>query len=134
MLEFICASVAVDEDRVFEPLRQRMNEYFPLTEDDNIRLESQKPLNSPTQYGPDYYGEFLCAWLSDSERKSVRNLLIDVVSFLPEFNNNPEVNSIACEVLKLREDEEIPASELSKTPKEKGRDVLKLMTLLFKNN
>ena len=134
MLEFICASVAVDEDRVFEPLRQRINDYFPLTEDDNIRLESQKPLNSPTQYGPDYYGEFLCAWLSDKERKSVRNLLLDVVSFLPEFNNNPEVNSIACEVLKLREDEEIPASELSKTPKEKGRDVLNLMTLLFKNN
>ena len=134
MLEFICASVAVDEDRIFEPLRQRMNDFFALTEDDNIRLEAQKPLDSPTQYGPDYYGEFMCAWLSDSERKSVRNLLLDAVNFLPDFKDNPEVNSIACEVLRLREDEEIPPDELKKSTKERGRDVLKLMTLLFKNN
>ena len=111
-----------------------MNDFFALTEDDNIRLESQKPLDSPTQYGPDYYGEFMCAWLSDSERKSVKNLLLDAVSFLPDFKDNPEVNSIVCEVLRLREDEEISPDELRKNTKEKGRDVLKLMTLLFKNN
>lgn len=134
MLEFICASIAADEDRVFEPLRQRMNDYFRLTEDDNIRLEAQKPLDLPTQYGPEYYGEFLCAWLSEDERKSVRNLAVDAVGFMPEFANNPEVNSILCEVLKLREDEEISEKELRKSTNERGNEVVKLMALLFKNN
>ncbi len=133
ILEFICASIAADEDRVFEPLRQRMNDYFKLTEDDNIRLEAQKPLNLPTQYGPDYYGEFLCSWLSEDERKSVKYLVLDVLSFMPEFGNNPEINSILCEFMKLREDEEIPASEMSKSSSDRGTEVLKLMTLLFKN-
>ena len=134
MLEFICASVAVDEDRVFEPLRQRMNNYFKLTDEDNIRLEAQKPLNLPTQYGPDYYGEFLCAWLSEDERKSVRNLALNIVSFIPEFANNPEVNSVLCEFLKLREEEEIPPEVMMKSPTELGNEVLKLMGLLFKSN
>ena len=134
VLEFICASIAADEDRVFEPLRQRMNDYFMLTDEDNIRLEAQKPLNLPTQYGPDYYGEFLCSWLSDGERKSLRNLALDAVSFMPEFGNNPEVNSILCEVLKLREDEELSEQELRKTTRERGNEVIRLMGLLFKNN
>ncbi|MBR0034729.1 MAG: hypothetical protein IJP54_03540, partial [Synergistaceae bacterium] len=133
MLEFICASIAADEDRVFEPLRQRMNDFFPLTEDENIRLEAQKPLNLPTQYGPDFYGEFLCAWLSDNERKAVRNLALDAVSFMPGYGGNPEVNSILCEVLQLREDEEISEQELRRSPKDKGAQVMKVMTLLFKN-
>ncbi|MBQ7216113.1 MAG: TerB N-terminal domain-containing protein [Synergistaceae bacterium] len=133
MLEFICASIAADEDRVFEPLRQRMNDFFPLSEDENIRLESQKPLDLPTQYGPDFYGDFLCAWLSENERKAVRNLALDAVSFMPGYGDNPEVNSILCEVLQLREDEEIPDQELRRSPKDKGAQVMKVMTLLFKN-
>ena len=133
VLEFLCASLAADEDRVFEPLRQRMNDYFTLTEEDNLRLEAQKPLNLPTQYGPDYYGDFLCAWLSEDERRSLKYLMLDEVSFMPEFGNNPEVNSILCEVMKLREDEEMPASEVGKSPMDRGSSVLKLMTLLFKN-
>ncbi|MBQ3447304.1 MAG: hypothetical protein IJG37_06660, partial [Synergistaceae bacterium] len=134
VLEFICASMAVDEDRVFEPLRQRMNDYFPLSEEDNIRLEAQKPLNLPTQYGPDYYGDFLCAWLSEDERKAVKNLAVDAVSFMPEFMNNPEVNSVLCEYLQLDENEELTEQELRKTPKDRGSEVVKLMALLFKNN
>ena len=133
VLEFLCASLAADEDRVFEPLRQRMNDYFTLTDDDNIRLEAQKILNLPTQYGPDYYGDFLCAWLSEDERKKLKYLMLDAVSFMPEFADNPEVNSILCEVMKLREDEEIPAEELVRNQIERGSIVLKLMTLLFKN-
>ena len=134
VLEFICASMAVDEDRVFEPLRQRMNDYFPLSEEDNIRLEAQKPLDLPTQYGPDYYGDFLCAWLSEDERKAVKNLAVDAVSFMPEFMNNPEVNSVLCEYLQLDENEELTEQELRKTPKDRGSEVVKLMALLFKNN
>ncbi len=133
VLEFLCASIAADEDRVFEPLRQRMNDFFTLTEEDNLRLEAQKPLNLPTQYGPDYYGDFLCAWLSEDERKSLKYLMLDAVSFMPEFGNNPEVNSILCEVMKLREDEEMSAAEFGKNPIDRGSTVLKLMTLLFKN-
>ena len=133
VLEFLCASLAADEDRVFEPLRQRMNDYFTLTDDDNIRLEAQKILNLPTQYGPDYYGDFLCAWLSEDERKKLKYLMLDAVSFMPEFADNPEVNSILCEVMKLREDEESPAEELVRNQIERGSIVLKLMTLLFKN-
>ena len=134
ILEFICASIAADEDRVFEPLRQRMSDFFPLTDDDNIRLEAQKPLNLPTQYGPDFYGEFMCSWLSETERKAVRNLVLDAVSYIPGYGGNPEVNSILCEYLNLREDEEIPAQDLAKSPREKGAEVMKLMALLFKNN
>ena len=133
LLEFLCASLAVDEDRVFEPLRQRMNDCFALTEDDNIRLEGQKPL-VPTQYGPEYYGDFLCAWLSEDERKAVRNFILEAVSFMPEFGNNPEVNSILCEVLKLKEDEAIPEQEARKTLREKGKDAMRVLVPLFKNN
>ena len=119
---------------VFEPLRQRMSDFFTLTDDDNIRLEAQKPLNLPTQYGPDFYGEFMCSWLSETERKAVRNLVLDAVSYIPGYGGNPEVNSILCEYLNLREDEEIPAQDLAKSPREKGAEVMKLMALLFKNN
>ena len=134
MLEFMCASLAVDEDRVFEPLRQRMNDFFKLTENDNIRLEAQKPLCMPTQFGPEYYGDFLCSWLSESERKSVKNLVLDAVKVIPEFADNPEVNSVLCEVLKLREDEAESPDEALKSSANRGNDVLNLMTLLFKNN
>ena len=134
ILEFMCASLAVDEDRVFEPLRQKMNDFFTLTENDNIRLESQKPLCMPTQYGPEYYGDFLCSWLSEGERKSVKNLVINAANVIPEFMNNPEVNSVLCEVLKLREDEEESQEESLKSSANRGNDVLNLMTLLFKNN
>ncbi len=134
MLEFMCASLAVDEDRVFEPLRQRMNECFPLTEEDNIRLEGQKPLNLSTQYGPEYYGDFLCEWLSDTERKTLRNFILGAVSFLPEFGDNPEVNSVLCEFLRLDENEEIPEQELNKSLKERGKETMKVLSPLFKNN
>lgn len=134
ILEFTCSSLAVDEDRVFEPLRQRMNDFFPMSDDDNIRLEAQKPLNLPTQYGPDYYGEFLCAWLSEAERKSIKNMILCAVSFMPEFGNNPEVNSVLCEYLGLDENEELTEQELTRTPKEWGIELLKLGTLLFKNS
>ena len=133
ILEFTCASIAADEDRVFEPLRQRMNDFFVLSDEDNIRLEAQRLLDLPTQYGPDYYGEFMCAWLSENERKSVKYLVLDIVSFMPEFGNNPEVNSILCEFLKLDEDEQTPPEEIMKKPGDRGSEVLKLMGMLFKN-
>ncbi len=132
ILEFTCASIAADEDRVFEPLRHRLNDFFKLTEEDNIRLEAQRVLDLPTQYGPDYYGEFLCAWLSEEERKAVKYLVLDIVSFMPEFGNNPEVNSILCEFLKLDENEQTPAEELTKKTSDRGSEILKIMNLLFK--
>ncbi|MBQ3403011.1 MAG: TerB N-terminal domain-containing protein [Synergistaceae bacterium] len=134
ILEFTCASIAADEDRVFEPLRRRMNDYFTLTDDDNLRLEAQRPLNLPTQYGPEYYGEFLCSWLSENERKSIKGMILHAVSFMPEFGGNPEVNSILCEVMKLRESEEPSAEDLAKSASTWGNEVLNLMTLLFKSN
>ena len=134
ILEFICASIAADEDIIFEPLRRRMNDYFTLSDDDNMRLEAQKPLNLPTQYGPEYYGEFLCAWLSENERKSIKGLILHAVSFMPGYGGNPEVNSILCEVMKLREDEEMSKEDSAKTASDWGNEVLSLMTLLFKSN
>ena len=134
ILEFTCASIAADEERVFEPLRRRMNDYFTLTDDDNIRLEAQKPLNLPTQYGPDYYGNFLCSWLSEDERKSIKGLILNALSFMPEFGENPEVNSILCEVMKLRETDEPTPEDLGKTANDWGHEVLELMNLLFKSN
>lgn len=134
ILEFICAAVAVDEERVFEPLRQRLNDFFQLTEDDNLRLEAQKLLDMPTQYGIDFYGEFICAWFSEEERKKIKYLVIEVLSFMAEFANNPEVNSILCEFLKLREDEETPAEELVKANGDRGSEILKIMGMIFKNN
>ena len=134
ILEFICSAVAVDEERVFEPLRQRLNDFFALSDDENIRLEAQRLLNMPTQYGIDYYGEFLCAWFSEEERKKIKYLVIEILSFMSEFENNPEVNSILCEFLRLREDEETPIEELNKTPSDRGSEILKIMGMLFKNN
>ena len=109
-----------------------MNDFFKLTDEENIRLEAQRVLDLPTQYGPDYYGEFLCAWLSEDERKAVKYLVLDIVGIMPEFANNPEVNSILCEFLKLDENEEIPPEELVKKSGNRGNAVLKIMNLLFK--
>lgn len=134
ILEFICAAMAVDEERIFAPLRQRLNDFFVLSDDDNIRLEAQKVLNMPTQYGVDYYGEFLCSWLSDEEREKVKYLVLDILSFMPEFANNPEVNSILSEFLKLRADDEPTPEEASKNSGERGSEILKVMGMLFKNN
>ncbi|MBQ3446172.1 MAG: hypothetical protein IJG37_00830, partial [Synergistaceae bacterium] len=94
---------------------------------------AQKPLNLPTQYGPEYYGDFLCSWLSESERKSIKGLILQAVDFMPGYGGNPEVNSILCEVLRLKEDEEPTQEELAKTSSAWGSEVLNLMTLLFKS-
>ena len=126
--------MAVDEERIFAPLRQRLNDFFVLTDEDNVRLEAQKVLDMPTQYGIDYYGEFVCSWFSDDERKKIKYLILDILSFMPEFANNPEVNSILSEFMKLREDDEIPPEEASKTSGERGGEILKIMGMLFKNN
>ncbi len=60
--------------------------------------------------------------------------MINAANVIPEFANNPEVNSVLCEVLKLREDEEESQEEMLKSSSNRGNDVLNLMTLLFKNN
>ena len=134
ILEFTCAAIAVDEERVFEPLRQRLNDFFVLSDDENFRLEAQRLLDMPTQHSIDYYGEFLCAWLSEEERKKIKYLVLEILSFMPEFANDPAVNSILCEFLKLREDEETPTEELNKTPGDRGSEILKILGMLFKNN
>ena len=134
VLEFICALAFAREERLFEPLRQRLNDYFKLSDDDNLRLEAQRALNLPTEHEPEYYGEFLCAWLSEDERKKLKGMMIHAASLLPEFADNPEVNSILCEMLKLREDEPPSAEDLHKNAKQWGSEVLTLMTLLFKSN
>ena len=61
-------------------------------------------------------------------------MILHAVSFMPEFGGNPEVNSILCEVMKLRESEEPSAEDLAKSASTWGNEVLNLMTLLFKSN
>lgn len=134
IIEFICALTATDEERLFEPLRQRLNDYFNLTEDDNIRLEEQRLLNLPTQHDAEYYGEFVSMWLSSHERITLKNFLLNFMDFLPELKENSDLKSKTCEVLGVRENTEPSIEAQAKTPKELGSEVLNLMTLLFKSN
>ena len=57
-----------------------------------------------------------------------------ILHIVPEFADNPEVNSVLCEVLKLREDDAESPDEALKSSSNRGNDVLNLMTLLFKSN
>ncbi len=134
LIEFICALVQTDEERLFEPLRQHLNDYFQLTDDDNIRLEAQRLLNLPTQHDAEFYGEFVSMWLSSHERITLKNFILNFLSFLPEFQNNPALKTRTCEILGVRENTDPSPEQLAKTNQELGREILNLMTLLFKNN
>ena len=134
IIEFVCALIETDEERLFEPLRQRLNDYFDLTEDDNIRLEEQRLLNLPTQHNAEYYGEFVSMWLSSRERTTLKNFLFSFIEFLPELKENTSLKSKICEILGVRENTEQSQEFLTKTHNELGKEVLTLMNLLFKSN
>ncbi|MBQ9566123.1 MAG: TerB N-terminal domain-containing protein [Synergistaceae bacterium] len=153
LLEFLCSLTEAREQRVFELLRQRMNEYFPaLTMEDNVRLEEQSKLNLPAPYPPEYYGDILQISMSqDGDRAVLRNFLLDFLSFLPEMQAQmdtlKEKTSVALGI--AQETEPLPASASSpaaenppsgqegeaaptREPAELGKEALDLLSPLFR--
>ncbi len=134
VLEFICALTQAREDRLFEPLRQRLNDYFNLTDADNIRLEAQKVLNLPTQHDSEFYGEFIGVWLSVEEKIKFKNFVLNVLDFMPEFRDNDELRLRACVNLGVKASTEPKPEERHLPPSNLGAQIVKIMSMLFKDN
>ena len=133
VLEFICSLIYAREERLFEPLRQRLNLYFNLSDDDNIRLDAQKFLNLPTQHDPEYYGEFISVWLSVEEKIKFKYFILSVIDFMPELRDNEDIRPRLCSILSVKDTE--PTPEQKRTPPSNlGAEIVKILSMLFKNN
>ena len=131
LLEFLCSLTGAREQRVFEPLRQRLNDYFTLSTEDNFRLEAQRWLHLPAPHPPEHYGEFIQVWLQDEDRAVLRNFLIDCLSLFPDAQARAdELKAAICAVLSIADDAPPPLEE--QAPKERGDKILKILAPLFK--
>lgn len=132
LLEFLCSITGAREQRSFEQLRQRLNDYFVLSTDDNVRLEAQSRLNLPAPYPPEYYGELIQVWFQDEENRAVlRNFILDALSFLSEAQLNPEtLRTKVCGALGITAD--TPPLPKDQPTAERGTALLKILAPFFK--
>ena len=84
LLDLLCALMEVRIRKLFEPLRQRLNHYFSLSTEDNVRLEAQGLLDVPAHHPVERYGELVQFWLQGEDLADLRNFLFDFLSFLPQ--------------------------------------------------
>ncbi len=133
ILEFICSLIYAREERLFEPLRQRLNTYFNLNDSDNIRLDAQKVLNLPTQHEPDFYGEFISVWLSVEEKIKLKNFVLSIIEFMPELRDNDDIRPRLCSILSIKDTDPTPEQKRM-PPANFGAEIVKIMSMLFKNN
>ena len=133
LLEFLCALMGARDQRVFETLRQRMNDYFSLSTEDHVRLDAQRWLDLPSPYPPEYYGEIVQFWLQEEDRGGLRNFLMDFLSFLPEVRAAlDEMRGRIAAALGIAEDAAPPFAE--QATQERGQATLRLLTPLFRNS
>ena len=128
MLEFLCSLTDAREQRVFELLRQRLNDYFgTLTTEDNVRLESQGQIFLPPRHVPGYYGDIVQIWFrQDSDRAALRNFLLDFLTVLPEAQDKADaLKETVCSVLGVKGETEPALTE--QPASERGGEILKLL-------
>ena len=155
LLEFLCALTGARGQRVFQPLRQRLNDYFTLSTEDHVRLEAQQWLDLPTPYPPAFYGEFIQVWLQDEDRGVLRDFLIDCLSLFPDaLARADSLRTVICGALNLPDTppapqgeepapaegepgtQETPPPEKKEeiSPRERGDKILKILAPLFGRN
>lgn len=153
LLEFLCSLTGARGQRVFQPLRQRLNDYFTLSTEDQVRLEAQRWLHLPAPYPPEFYGEFIQVWLQDEDRGILRDFLIDFLSLFPDAQARADtLRTAICAALSLPDTpptpqgEEAPPAEGEPapeappaekkeeqlTPHERGDIILKILEPLFR--
>ena len=132
LLEFLCALADVRDQKLFEPVRQRLNNYFSLSTEDNVRLDAQRLLDVPSPHTAEYFGEFLQVWFQGGELADLRNFFFDCLSFLPETQGGGEVlKGKVCAALNIGLDAAPPYEE--RAPLERGEAIVKMLSPLFKN-
>ena len=132
LLDLLCALMEVRSRKLFEPLRQRLNHYFSLSTEDNVRLEAQGLLDVPASRPAEHYGELVQFWLQGEELANLRNFLFDFLSFLPQTQAEEQaLRERACGVLNVSPAAPPPYEE--RAPLERGEALLKTLSPLFRN-
>ncbi|MCR5346364.1 MAG: TerB N-terminal domain-containing protein [Fretibacterium sp.] len=146
LLEFLCSLTGAREQRFFQPLRQRLNDYFTLSTEDQVRLEAQRWLHLPAPYPPEFYGEFIQVWLQDEDRGVLRDFLIDCLSLFPDAKARADtLRGAICSALNIPDippapaggengGQETPSDEKKEeiSPRERGDRIIKILAPLFK--
>ncbi|MCR4819456.1 MAG: TerB N-terminal domain-containing protein [Fretibacterium sp.] len=151
LLEFLCSLTGARGQRVFQPMRQRLSDYFTLSTEDHIRLEAQQWIHLPAPYPPEFYGEFIQIWLQEEDRSTLRDFLIDFLSLfpdaqaradslrtaicaalhLPDTPSAPQEKETASAGEELTPEEASPEKKNEPTPRERGEKILKILEPLF---
>ena len=119
--------------KLFEPLRQRLNHYFSLSTEDNVRLEAQGLLDVPAHHPVERYGELVQFWLQGEDLADLRNFLFDFLSFLPQTQAEEQaLRERVCGVLNVSSATPPPYEE--RAPLERGDALLKTLSPLFRNS
>lgn len=132
LLDLLCALMEVRSRKLFEPLRQRLNHYFSLSTEDNVRLEAQGLLDVPSHYPVERYGELIQFWLQGEDLADLRNFLFDFLSFLPQTQAEEQaLRERVCGILNVSPATPPPYEE--RAPLERGEALLKTLSPLFRN-
>lgn len=133
LLDLLCALMEVRIRKLFEPLRQRLNHYFSLSTEDNVRLEAQGLLDVPAHHPVERYGELVQFWLQGEDLADLRNFLFDFLSFLPQTQAEEQaLRERVCGVLNVSSATPPPYEE--RAPLERGDALLKTLSPLFRNS
>lgn len=133
LLDLLCALMEVRIRKLFEPLRQRLNHYFSLSTEDNVRLEAQGLLDVPAHHPVERYGELVQFWLQGEDLADLRNFLFDFLSFLPQTQAEEQaLRERVCGVLNVSSATPPPYEE--RAPLERGEALLKTLSPLFRNS
>lgn len=133
LLDLLCALMEVRIRKLFEPLRQRLNHYFSLSTEDNVRLEAQGLLDVPAHHPVERYGELVQFWLQGEDLADLRNFLFDFLSFLPQTQAEEQVlRERVCGILNVSLATPPPYEE--RAPLERGEALLKTLSPLFRNS
>lgn len=133
LLDLLCALMEVRIRKLFEPLRQRLNHYFSLSTEDNVRLEAQGLLDVPAHHPVKRYGELVQFWLQGEDLADLRNFLFDFLSFLPQTQAEEQaLRERVCGVLNVSSATPPPYEE--RAPLERGEALLKTLSPLFRNS
>lgn len=130
LLELICSLTGARDQHAFEPLRRRLDDYFALSSEDDMRLDEQRWL-LPTSHALEAYGEIVQLLLQGEDRAALRDFLIDFLSFLPEGRTGAEeLRGRICAALGLAPDAPPPFEE--RPTMERGAAIVKALAPSFR--
>ena len=135
LLEYASALTVTSSTTAFEDLRKRLDDYFSLSSDDHLRLESLSNLllMAPEEMAldrADNLGECLQFWLGREQRGSIRDVLLRFLQPTKEGEGVRRITAI-CGSLDVLENEPPPVFFAASL--EEGLLVSKVLAPLFKD-